>query len=255
MALQIVRRSVSVLRHSMRAISQLATTTQTQPAALNKLSLLKCSSCRSFHVSVKRPDLMEFFDNKENWGEEAIKTGRPWKMDELRIKSNTDLHKLWYVLLKERNMLLTMRHAYRQEFETFPNADRIDKVEESMENLMNVIKERDNAYSLLETGKPAEPDMVEDLDMFGMPYMRKAREHAVPKSSFSISSRKQDPWLKKCHRLLREKHMKEKNRRLKREARYVRRTREHFPDVSEEDIEYGLKRETRRRKQGFYDIE
>jgi len=26
--------------------------------------------------------------------------GRPWKLDELRLKSNTDLHKLWYVKVK-----------------------------------------------------------------------------------------------------------------------------------------------------------
>jgi large subunit ribosomal protein L47 len=38
---------------------------------------------------------MEFFDVKKNWGETNIRTGRSWKLDELRLKSNTDLHKLW----------------------------------------------------------------------------------------------------------------------------------------------------------------
>jgi len=38
---------------------------------------------------------MEFFDDKKNWAAENIKVGRPWTKDELRIKSNQDLHKLW----------------------------------------------------------------------------------------------------------------------------------------------------------------
>ena len=54
--------------------------------------------------------------------------GRSWKKDELRLKSNPDLHKLWYVLLKERNMLLTMAAAYEQEYTAMPNPERIDKV-------------------------------------------------------------------------------------------------------------------------------
>jgi large subunit ribosomal protein L47 len=40
-------------------------------------------------------DLMEFFDDKKNWGENEVKVGRSWKKEELRIKSNSDLHKLW----------------------------------------------------------------------------------------------------------------------------------------------------------------
>lgn len=33
-----------------------------------------------------------------------------------------------YVLLKERNMLLTMEHECNEEVEIFPNPERIDKV-------------------------------------------------------------------------------------------------------------------------------
>lgn len=46
-------------------------------------------------------DLNEFFDDKKNWGEEKLKHGRPWRLEELRLKSNLDLQKLWYILHKE----------------------------------------------------------------------------------------------------------------------------------------------------------
>ncbi|XP_069123686.1 large ribosomal subunit protein uL29m-like [Argopecten irradians] len=251
---QVIRRTVYVLRHCLQPSSHFEAALLTQHVGFNEFPLLKCGSPRNFHTTVTRPDLMEFFDDKANWGEESVKTGRPWKMDELRIKSNTDLHKLWYVLLKERNMLLTMRHAYRHEGTAFPNPERIDKVEESMENLMEVIKERDNAYSLLETGEPAEREWVEARDMFGRPYIKPQREHAVPKEQ-RHSLRKRDPMLMKYQRLLHEKYLKERRRSLKREQRYIKRVKEQFPDASDEDIQYGLEKEFRRQKQGFYDVE
>ena len=42
---------------------------------------------------------MEFFDDKENWGKDKVRVGRSWTQDELRLKSNSDLHKLWLVAL------------------------------------------------------------------------------------------------------------------------------------------------------------
>lgn len=80
---------------------------------------------------------MEFFDNPKSWGENEVKHGRQWTADELRLKSNTDLHKLWYVLLKERNMLLTMEHEANDLMEYFPSPERIDKVSHLVRPLSN----------------------------------------------------------------------------------------------------------------------
>lgn len=61
-----------------------------------------------------------------------------------------------FVLLKERNMLMTMDHASKVEYELFPNPERRDKVDESMANLEEVVRERNKAYHLLETGEDGE---------------------------------------------------------------------------------------------------
>ena len=76
--------------------------------------------------------------------------GRPWRVDELRIKSNSDLHKLWYVLLKERNMLLTMQHEYERQCELFPNPERIEKVGGGVCEQVNVA--HDPCYFVSELG-------------------------------------------------------------------------------------------------------
>ena len=89
-----------------------------------KSNFLKCV----FSTSQPRFDLSEFFESKMNIKEDTIKHGRPWRIEELRIKSNSDLHKLWYVLHKERNMLLTMEEIYKKNGEAMPNPERISKV-------------------------------------------------------------------------------------------------------------------------------
>ena len=57
-------------------------------------------------------------------------------------------------------MLLTMEEAYKEAKEQMPNEERIDKVQESMENLEEVVQERNRAYFELETGMSGERERV-----------------------------------------------------------------------------------------------
>lgn len=66
------------------------------------------------------------------------------------------LNKFRYVLLKERNMLMTMEEVCKDKNEIFPNPERLDKVKDSMNNLESVVRERNRAYHMLETGETGE---------------------------------------------------------------------------------------------------
>lgn len=133
-----------------------------------------------YSTSTNGRNLMEFFDDKKNWTEEKVKHGRPWTLDELRLKSNVDLHKLWYILHKERNMLLTMEEIYKQKDLPMPSHERIAKVDESMENVLNVVEERNIAYNLLETGETKKPIPYRRYNSFGHIQYYKPREYLVP---------------------------------------------------------------------------
>lgn len=141
-------------------------------------ALLKCNVHTSAPMRQER--LMEFFDDPKHWSEIEVKVGRAWKADELRIKSNKELHQLWYILLKERNMLLTMEHECNEKMEIFPNPERIDKVKISMENLETVVRERNKAYHLLETGKTGERPQRPVANALGLRLTYKSTEHVLP---------------------------------------------------------------------------
>lgn len=124
--------------------------------------------------------LMEFFDDKKNYGENEVKHGRSWKLDELRIKSNSDLHKLWFVLIKEKNMLLTMEEECKRDHRHFPSPERLDKVIISMSNLESVVRERNRAYHELETGEKGERPGEVKSNALGLKSYVRAVEHVVP---------------------------------------------------------------------------
>ncbi|CAB3987271.1 39S ribosomal L47, mitochondrial [Paramuricea clavata] len=93
---------------------------------------------------------------------EEVKSGRSWRAAELRQKSNEDLHKLWYVLLKERNMLLTVQAEARRQEVVMPSPQRFHKVKKSMAMIKVVLDERKRAIEAIERNyKNAEKNTVE----------------------------------------------------------------------------------------------
>uniref|UniRef100_A0A914YU65 Large ribosomal subunit protein uL29m n=1 Tax=Panagrolaimus superbus TaxID=310955 RepID=A0A914YU65_9BILA len=176
--------------------------------------------------------LAEFFDAEENFGvselRPKLRPGRPWTTEELRLKSNTDLHKLWYVLLKEKNMLLTMQHAYKIRHKMFPNPERLDRVHESMENLEEVVHERNDALLRLETGDSANPSERTVTSFAGFTYKKQAKEHYLP---FEITGKKEYevPYLDE-EPYLTQKLWAEKQHLKKYHADDQRRYRERFAD-------------------------
>lgn len=60
----------------------------------------------------------------------------------MRNKSWDDLHKLWYVLLKERNLLQSEKLAYARQRQLMPDPSRLTKVKKSMNRIKQVMSER-----------------------------------------------------------------------------------------------------------------
>lgn len=113
--------------------------------------MLRCSSLclrstRSLHTSVAARGVEEFFEESTAANKDGVVvTGRSWRSSELRLKSFDELHALWYVLLKERNKLLTDR-AGRATVRGWSGAGRLRKVKESMSRLKTVLRERQIVY-------------------------------------------------------------------------------------------------------------
>jgi hypothetical protein len=88
-------------------------------------------------------------------GKEYV-TGRSWKVEELRFKDDNDLHKLWYVLLKEKLALKSDQHFNSQNDYNlqYDIKNNLRKVMTSMARLKTVVDERqllrNNLMSFLE---------------------------------------------------------------------------------------------------------
>ena len=71
-----------------------------------------------------------------------LTTGRPWRAEELRLKNHDDLHKLWYVMLKEKNKLKSDLLISQQLQQQFYGYSDLVKIRLSMARLLTVVNER-----------------------------------------------------------------------------------------------------------------
>lgn len=209
----------------------------------NAMNIAAACVRRNIHTTKPTSDLMEFFDIKKNWSETNIRVGRSWKLDELRLKSNTDLHKLWYVLLKERNMLYTMEHECKEKMRLFPNAERIDKVQDSMDNIETVIRERNVAYYKLETGETGERPTTDVVSLIGMPEKYEKKEYFIPQfmntrwvSSYLKNGYIKSMAVKRFLRLYKEKQRNEARKARNRDFNHVQQLLKRFPDMDMEKL-------------------
>jgi large subunit ribosomal protein L47 len=101
-------------------------------------------SLMNFKISnIPKRGIEEFIDKSVLEGKPAESAGRSWKISELRNKSKEDLEKLWFVLFKERNMLLTSRNLARMMERRAAHPERLLKVRKSMARIKRVFSERD----------------------------------------------------------------------------------------------------------------
>ncbi|KAJ3069213.1 39S ribosomal protein L47, mitochondrial [Podochytrium sp. JEL0797] len=92
--------------------------------------------------------LLDFFDSPKGWywSDSDPKTGRGWTCAELRTKSFDDLHKLWWICIKEQNKLLSQKDEARMFKVIFPHPVRLQQVRVTMRGIRMVIHERRIAY-------------------------------------------------------------------------------------------------------------
>uniref|UniRef100_A0A8C4WZU9 Large ribosomal subunit protein uL29m n=1 Tax=Eptatretus burgeri TaxID=7764 RepID=A0A8C4WZU9_EPTBU len=192
----------------------------------------------SLHTSVSRLGLEEFFDNDpQNLGKDTVKSGDSWAVELLRQKGSEDLHKLWYILLKERNMLLTLQQEAKRQKLPMISPERLDKVKTSMDGIDQVVEERARALRLLQTGREYGRPAESRVNVFGISHWYKYREYPIPwhlnkryrKKRFFTPSFVQ-PFI----RLRIEKSIRQKAQRLRLEKQKAKLHAEKFPPREEE---------------------
>lgn len=97
----------------------------------------------------------------------CIWLGRPWTIQELRRKSFEDLHTIWYVCVKERNILEREGRIYQiyHDSDSNPFSRQSAKVRDTMWRIRHVLAERQTAWeNSLSDFKENYTDLIADFE-------------------------------------------------------------------------------------------
>ncbi|KAF2662705.1 MRP-L47-domain-containing protein [Lophiostoma macrostomum CBS 122681] len=119
--------------------------------------------------------LWGFFPGKKLLREprELAHHGRAWTVAELRKRQWDDLHRLWWVCVRERNRLATEKIIRERKETTYGEVEareRDEKIQETMTAILNALLERQNAY--VEAVELAKEDPRIDLSIRNGPQLR-----------------------------------------------------------------------------------
>lgn len=106
-----------------------------------------CIRLNNLYSSTAFGDFFESSFTAPNSKVPIFPAGRAWDPDELRQKSFSDLHKLWFVLIKELNLLSTQRLESNRWGTNDLSSTRIHKCRLSMARIKSVLSERMTLYS------------------------------------------------------------------------------------------------------------
>lgn len=162
--------------------------------------------------------------------DEVVPTGRAWHLDELRIKSNDDLHKLWYVLLREKNSIMSDSVFYRRLTGNELNENRILAVEKSMAKLKQVLCERKKVREAYKEHLETEYVQKKQQELQHQYKKQVQEESLAPKISFSLLRAKYQALLNKEDTLkyieeIHEKELKQEKMKLALREKYDYRTK------------------------------
>jgi hypothetical protein len=138
-----VRPMTSLVKSSSSALVDMPRNAYSSSACVMKRTIkYDTSSAKNFDA---------FFEKKDKI-DEQIPIGRGWTSADLRRKSFDDLHRLWFILYKERNMLLSERQkGQRMNTPIAPlDESRYMKVKRSMGAIKHVLNERSTIKRELE---------------------------------------------------------------------------------------------------------
>lgn len=137
---------------------------------------------KNFDVSPDHP-LWGFFPEGSNTQysyrqpEELDRDARAWRMAELRNKSFEDLHKIWHLTLKERNIIYREKRLF--ESIALPNGALFDEVDQKLtltqKRIKQVLAERQVSFERVKT---LEDDIQEYLQAFETRYVN-ADDHEI----------------------------------------------------------------------------